>query len=311
MRAALIVAALLALTACDSTNEQVGGVESAAPHALAPTNLPAFFDCLRERHATIVTAHRGGAESGWAENSIEAFEHTLSQAPAFMEVDISRTRDGVLALLHDDTVDRTTNGEGAVDRMSAADFAALRLKDAAGDVLPAHPPTLREALDWARGRTVLELDVKPGVSYEELARAVDEAGAMNRVIFVVYSVNAASRLARVAPAAMIGVTISNARDLDTLESRGVDLSHIVAWTGTDEPNSGLNVALAARGVEASFGTIGHWDRGFADVGSDQYAAFAETGLASIATNRPVAAVQDLDRHDGAQGYSALQCVSAH
>jgi len=308
MRAALIAVALLALAACDS-NQMVGGVEAPAPHAIAPANLPAFFNCLREHHATIVSAHRGGPGAGFAENAIPTFEHTLAATPAFMEVDVARTRDGALVLMHDDTVDRTTSGHGAVRSLTEAQFSALTLKDDDSAALDAHPPTLRQALDWADGRTVLELDVKPGVSYEELAEAVDQAHAMGRVIFVVYSVNAASRLARVAPAAMINVSIRNATDVDTLRSRGVDLSHIIAWTGTDEPDSALNVALAQRGVEASFGTIGSWDRSFAR-GEEQYAAFAESGLAMIATNRPAEAVADLDAHDGAQGYAALQCVSA-
>lgn len=309
MRAAFAAVALLALAACDS-NEQVGGIEAPAPHTLTPANLPAFFDCLREHHATIVSAHRGGPEAGYAENAIPTFEHTLAAAPVFMEVDVARTRDGALVLMHDDTVDRTTTGHGAVRALTEAQFTALTLKDDDGAMVSAHPPTLRQALDWAEGRTVFELDVKPGVSYEELARAVDEAHARERVIFVVYSVNAASRLARVAPEAMINVSVRSAADMDTLRSRGVDLSHIIAWTGADEPDGALNVALAQRGVETSFGTIGSWDRSFAH-GEAQYGAFAETGLAMIATNRAAAAVGDLDAHDGARGYAALQCVAAH
>jgi glycerophosphoryl diester phosphodiesterase len=290
----------------------VAGSEPASEAAtLAPTNLPAFFDCLREHSATVVSAHRGGPERGYAENAIPTFEHTLSQAPVFMEVDVARTRDGALVLMHDDTVDRTTNGTGEVDRLSAAQFSALQLEGSDGTALDAHPPTLREALAWADGKTVLELDVKPGVSYEELAREVQTAGATDRVIFVVYSVNAASRLARVAPRAMINVTIESAGDLDTLERRGVDLAHVIAWTGTEEPNSALNVALAARGVETNFGTMGSWDRQFARDGHDQYAAFADSGLTMLSTNRPGPAVRDLDANDGADGYGALQCVSAH
>ncbi len=308
----VLFAAVLALAACDQTGVQAPSAETAAQAAtFAPSNLPAFFDCLRERSGTLVSAHRGGPERGYAENAIPTFERTLTQVPAFMEVDVARTQDGTLVLMHDDTVDRTTNGTGEVDRLTAAQFSALQLKDNNGTALDAHPPTLREALAWAAGKTVLELDVKPGVSYEELAREVDAAGAMDRVIFVVYSVNAASRLARVAPQAMINVTIESAADLDTLQRRGVDLTHIIAWTGDEEPNSALNVALGARGVETNFGTMGRWDRQFAREGQDQYAAFADTGLTMISTNRPAAAVRDLDANDGdAQGYSALQCVGA-
>lgn len=310
---AAALAAALALAACDS-NEQVGGIEAPAPHTLAPADLPAFFDCLRAHSATIISAHRGGAGPGYAENAIATFEHTLSLAPAFMEVDIARTRDGQLVLMHDDTVDRTTDGHGAVSSLTAAQFVALSLKDDDGQTLDGHPPTLRDALEWADGKTVLALDVKRGVSYEDTARAVEAAHAMGRVMFVTYSIDGAARMHRVAPNAMLFVTIHSAGDLATLERRGVDLTHVVAWTGTDEPNSGLNAALARRGVEVEFGTLGgrdSWDARFDRAHGDQYAQFAETGLQVIATGRPAEAVRDLDAHDGASGYSAMQCVSAY
>lgn len=312
MRAALAAVVLL-LAACDS-NEQVGGIEAPAPQTLTPASLPAFFDCLRAHSAAVISAHRGAPAPGYAENAIPTFEHTLTLAPAIMEVDIARTRDRVLVLMHDDRVDRTTDGEGAVNAFTAAQFAALTLQDDSGQSVGAHPPTLREALDWADGKTVLALDVKRGVSYEDVARAVAAASAMNRVIFITYSVDGAARLHRVAPQAMQFVTIASTRDLDALRRRGVDLSHVVAWTGTGEPNSELNAALAQRGVEVEFGTFGgggSWDARFAREHHEQYAAFAETGVQVLATGRPGEAAHDLDSNDGHTGYDAMQCVSAH
>src|SRR6185369_15703129 len=131
-----------------------------------------------------------------------------------------------------------------------------------------------------------------------------------RVAFIAYGVAGAARLHHVAPNSMLFVAIRFPADLDDLVRRDVDLRHIVAWTGTDEPNSGLNVALAQRGVEAEFGTLGgrrSWDSRFAEQQRDQYAAFADTGLQLISTGRPAEALADLDAHDNAQGYGALQC----
>lgn len=314
MKRALIACAL-ALAACGQDEVAHGSMIPglSGPYHLAPASLPAFFDCLRERSATIVSAHRGGPAPGYAENAIPTFEQTLEHAPAFLEVDVARTRDGVLVLMHDDTVDRTTTGSGRVSDLTAAEFAALRLQDERGATLDAHPPTLRDALFWAEGRTVLELDVKRGVSYEDVARAVRDVGAMDWVVFVTYSIDGAARLARVAPQAMMYVTVEGERDLDELQQRGVDLARVVAWTGVDEPNSALNVALAARGVEARFGTLGgsdSWDSRFARERREQYAAFAQTGLAMIATDRVVEAFADLDAHDGAEDVAAMQCTSA-
>jgi len=65
-------------------------------------------------------------------------------------------------------------------------------------------------------------------------------------------------------------------------------------------------------VEAMFGTLGNpersWDGRFAREGQDQYAAFAETGLQLIATDRPIEASRDLDANDGVDGFAAMQCA---
>jgi glycerophosphoryl diester phosphodiesterase len=301
----LALAATLALAACYPAppREPIGveSVDGSVAWAM-PSDLPAFFDCLRERGATIVSAHRGGPARGFAENAIPTFEHTLAQAPAFLEVDVARTRDGVLVLMHDDTVDRTTTGAGDVSALTAAEFTAFSLQDEDGATLDAHPPTLRQALDWANGRAVLELDVKRGVSYEHVAREVEAANAMDRVVFITYSVDGASRLARVAPEATIYTTITSARDLDTLERRGVDLKRIVAWLGTEDLDADLVVALEARGVE---GRWGRFDR------NADFAAAAEAGVAGVAANDAAAAFRAIDAADGEDGYAALQCASAN
>ncbi|MEQ1709422.1 MAG: glycerophosphodiester phosphodiesterase family protein [Terricaulis sp.] len=307
----LALSCAFALAACNPAAVQAP-TQADGAQPLAPANLAEFFDCLRERGQTIVAAHRGGPEPGYAENSIETFAHTISLAPALLEIDIAQTSDDVLVLMHDDALERTTTGEGPVDDLTLAAFQALSLEDETGAVLNAHPPTLRQALDWADGKTILELDVKRGVSYEDVLAEVRAAGAMERVVFITYSAGAALRVHRLAPEIMISTSIETEADLAELERSGMDLTRILAWTGIEEPDSALNVALARRGVEAMFGTLGgrdSWDERFAREGEDQYAEFAETGLQLISTDRTLAAARDLDAADGVDGIGALQCAS--
>ncbi len=299
----LLAAAALLLVACgpapDDSIVDVGNGRPGGPARIAPADLPAFFDCLRERGATLVSAHRGGPRPGLSENAIETFEATLAETPAFMETDVSRTRDGALVLMHDDTVDRTTNGHGAVSALTLAQFQALRLRDSHGTVLETSPPSLEQALAWADGKTVLELDIKRSVAYEDAVRAVEDAGAMHRVVFVTYSIDGAARLARLAPGAMIYTSISSPRELDVLARRGVDLSRIVAWVGTDAPGGALVQALAERGVETRFGMFG---------ANRDYANALRARAQMVAVDDPAEAGRDLDAADGAQGHAALQCV---
>mgnify|MGYP001609906733 CR=1 FL=1 len=309
----LFAASFVALAACTPPASTDTPAPTQTASALAPANLPAFFDCLRTSSQAIAAAHRGGPAPGYAENAIETFEHTLAGAPVLMEIDIARTSDGALVLMHDDTLDRTTNGAGEVRAHSLAQIRALRLEDEAGAVLDAHPPTLRQALDWAAGQTILELDVKRGVSYEEVLAEVRAANALERVVFITYSDDAAVRVHTPAPEMMLSISIDAESDLDALTRRGVDLTRVLAWTGTDEPNSGLNVALAQRGVETIFGTLGgadSWDARFERENLNQYAAFADGGLQIIATDRPIEAARDLDDNDGDERIASLQCASA-
>ncbi|MCR6644875.1 MAG: glycerophosphodiester phosphodiesterase family protein [Terricaulis sp.] len=300
MRAALFVFAALMLSACDDPVDCCA--QDPEAHALAPASLPAFFDCLRDSGEAVVSAHRGGPAPGFAENAIETLENTVRTTPAFLEVDIARTRDGALILMHDDTLERTTTGQGAVRDLTLAQIQSFSLRDENGRTLSARAPSLREALDWADGRAILELDVKRGVSYEDVAREVVAAGAMGRVVFITYSVDGAARLARVAPGAMIYTTIERVGDIATLERRGVDLSRIVAWIGTGAPDAALIDALNARGVEARLGVFGS-NRGGA------FTSAAREGVSIIAVDNAADAVRELDAADGAEGYAALQCLA--
>ena len=297
-----LIAAMFALAGCDAVvGSRVGPPTDAHDSAAAvPSNLPAYFDCLRDRGFTAVSAHRGGPAPGFAENAIPTFENTMRVAPgAFLEVDVSQTADGVLVLMHDDRAERTTTGSGAIADLDMAQLLTFQLEDDNGRRVDARVPTLAEALEWANGRTVLELDIKRGVRFEDVVAAVETANAMSRVIFVTYSVDGAARLARLAAQAMIYTTISNARELDTLDRRGVDLTRIVAWVGTDTPPVSLVEALAGRGVETRFGMFGE-DRNYAD------AARAHAQI--VAVDDAEEAARDLDAADGEEDQAALQCA---
>jgi glycerophosphoryl diester phosphodiesterase len=293
-----VIAAALALVACDA--EVV--LPPPTPVAIRPpSDLPAFFDCLRERGVTAVSAHRGGPARGFAENAIPTFENTLHAAPmSLLEVDVAQTADDVLVLMHDDRIERTTTGAGAVRDLDMAQLLAFSLEDDRGRAVDARVPTLREALEWAEGRAVFELDIKRGVAYEDVIAEVEAAGAMNRVVFITYSVEGAARLARLAPQGMIYTTITSARELDVLERRGVDLTRIVAWTGASAPGTSLVRALTERGVEARFGMFGN-NRNYADA--------IRAGAQIVAVDDAGGAYRDIDAADGVDGYAAAQCVN--
>ncbi|HEU0311383.1 MAG TPA: glycerophosphodiester phosphodiesterase family protein [Sphingomicrobium sp.] len=136
-----------------------------------PTALP--------RPVTIV-AHRGLAE-GIPENTLAAFHHSVKRGIAVIELDVRATQDGHLVILHDETLDRTTDCNG---RLAELSLARVKACDAGW---PSHPgeriPTLTEALEVVRGRPIrLLLDIKPGVELGEALDIVRDHKAEAKVI---------------------------------------------------------------------------------------------------------------------------------
>lgn len=257
-------------------------------------DLAGYFNCLRERNITVVAAHRLGG-SGPAENSLVAMSGTwhnaIRRAPVIMELDIRQTKDRALVVMHDETVDRTTTGAGRVDEMTLDQFQALRLKPIPGQgAVVEAPPTMAEALQVAGDSSVLQLDVKRGVPFEDVVKGVQDAGAQNRVIVIVYSLADAITVHNLDPSLMLSVSINSEEELDTLARVGVDLSRVLAWTGTREPRPELYQALRARGVEVLFGTLGAPGQSI-DSQIEQnrtprrYVEIAKTGVTMIASNR--------------------------
>jgi len=113
-----------------------------------------------DNHHIEIVCHKG-ANKVAPENTYAAVQQCIDWGAGTVEVDVWTSRDGELVLMHDDTVDRTTNGSGHVIALTAAELALL---DAGSWFGPAFAgeriPVLSEFLEWIRGRARLFLDVK-------------------------------------------------------------------------------------------------------------------------------------------------------
>ncbi len=129
----------------------------------------------------LVIAHRGGAGQ-WPENTLFAFRNAIQSGADALEFDVHATRDGELVVIHDATVDRTTNGSGRVDEMT---WEALQELDAGynwtADGGASHPyrgtglrvPTLEEVLDaLPDARMIVELKEVSEAAKTRFARVI-------------------------------------------------------------------------------------------------------------------------------------------
>jgi glycerophosphoryl diester phosphodiesterase len=123
---------------------------------------------------TLRIGHRGACGHA-PENTLASIERAIALGCMLTEVDVRRTADGALVLLHDERVDRTTNGHGVVAEMTLEDIRKL---DAGGGQTV---PTLEEALTVASGRIGLILELKAaGLAYD--ACTIVRAGGFDGLI---------------------------------------------------------------------------------------------------------------------------------
>lgn len=125
-----------------------------------------------------VIAHRGGPAYA-PENTLAAFQNAIDQGVDWLEFDVQMTKDGELIVIHDETVDRTTNGTGAVADLT---FEQIRSLDAGqGEKVP----TFKEVVELAKGSGVKILpetksaNLYPGVE-EKMLRVLEETGYLDQ-----------------------------------------------------------------------------------------------------------------------------------
>ncbi|MDI9385425.1 MAG: glycerophosphodiester phosphodiesterase family protein [Verrucomicrobiota bacterium] len=287
--ACLLVPALVAAS-CASIPTPQAQTATTAPstteelHALLTPGSPAL---------PLISAHRGGAGPGLPENCIATFEQTAQTGFALIEVDPRLTRDGIIVLHHDPTLERTTSGQGLLADHTYAELHALRLKDLDGHLTQESIPTLEEALRWAQGRAVLVLDSKD-VSVQQRVAAITELQAEAYAMMLIYSIADAQECYRLNPRIMMEVAITNPKQFEQFDRSGVPWTNIVAFVGhtppTDHP---LLSAIHEKGACCMAGTSRNLDRDLADADeaakaklAQEYQALIEFGVDIIETDLP-------------------------
>ena len=123
-----------------------------------------------------IIAHRGA--SGYApENSIEAIKMAIDMKADFVEIDVRRTRDGKLVVIHDGKVDRVTNGTGYISRLSLKQVRKFRLPN--GEPIP----TFEEVLDLLKAseHTKFRIHIKWAGFEHKVLNAIVAKGVWDRV----------------------------------------------------------------------------------------------------------------------------------
>ena len=111
-----------------------------------------------KKNLPVIEAHRGDSANA-PENTLAAFQRALALGVAWIELDVHPAKDGTLMVLHDDTVDRTTNGSGAVrdltpDQLRRLDAGSWFAPSFSGERIPGLPEVLELVAPTATGLNV-------------------------------------------------------------------------------------------------------------------------------------------------------------
>ena len=200
-----VFAAALLLGAASACEKQPGGggtqpIDDGRVHPATQTLLELFEERIAEygNDATVplsrvyICAHRANtwssADKKIPENSIPCIEEAIAQGADMVELDVRSTSDGVLVLMHDETVNATTNGTGKVASKTYEQLKALKMKYRGqsetykrADGSEIGVPTLLEALRTTKGKIYVNLDVK-NCTVSALMSVIQEADVADEVM---------------------------------------------------------------------------------------------------------------------------------
>ena len=129
----------------------------------------------------LVAAHRGDWRTA-PENSLEAVESAIQMGADIVEIDIQRTLDGVLVLMHTPTMSPTTTGSGIIPLTSYKRLQKKYLRSGCRLTTRSKVPTLEEVMLLARGRVMLNLDKAFGY-FDEIVALAEKTGTLDQIIF--------------------------------------------------------------------------------------------------------------------------------
>lgn len=238
-----------------------------------------------ERKQVSNVAHRG-ATAYSPENTIAAFDLAVDMKADYIEIDVQRSKDGELVLIHDTTVDRTTDGTGKVGDLT---FEQLRSLDAGswkGEQFTGEPiPTFEEVLDLYRGKVGILIELKapelyPGIE-EQVAAALIERNLHKpqneKIIIQSFNFESIKKMDQLLPKVPIGVLTSNRADT-TLEA----LQEFSTYADWFNPSYGIVTEELVNQIHSLGMQIGSWT-----VRSQEAADFLfEMGVDAIISDYP-------------------------
>lgn len=128
----------------------------------------------------LVVSHRGDWRNA-PENSLQAFKNCIDMGVDMIEIDLHKTKDGQLVLMHDNTINRTTDGKGKVSDYTLEEIKKFHLRNGMGRVTFHQIPTLEEVLNLTKGKILINID--KGYDYfKDVYALLEKTGTRDQVV---------------------------------------------------------------------------------------------------------------------------------
>ncbi|MBY0099603.1 glycerophosphodiester phosphodiesterase [Mesobacillus maritimus] len=238
-----------------------------------------------ERKQVDNVAHRG-ATAYAPENTIAAFDLAVQMKADYIEIDVQRSKDGELVVIHDTTVNRTTDGTGKVgdltfEQLRNLDAGSWKGKEFTGELIP----TFEEILDRYRGKVGILIELKapelyPGVE-EQVAESIKKRNLdkpkNEKIIIQSFNFESMKKMNKLLPTVPIGVLTSN-----TAHTTPEALQEFSTYADWFNPSYGIVTKELVNQVHANGMQIGSWT-----VRSQEAADFLfEMGVDAIISDYP-------------------------
>lgn len=134
----------------------------------------------KNNNEILVAAHRGDWRNE-PENSLRGLLNCIQKGIDIVELDLKLTKDSVLVVMHDNTIDRTTNAKGKVSDYTFEQIKTFRLKNGLGRVTTNPIPTFVEMMEAAKGKILINVD-KGNTYLPQVFKVLKETGTMDQAI---------------------------------------------------------------------------------------------------------------------------------
>jgi len=250
----------------------------------------------RQGAEPLISVHRGGVGLvNYPENCLETMQYVNDSISAIFEIDIAKTKDNVLVLMHDNTLERTTTGSDRLSKYSYNELLKYNLVDDFGNETSFKIPKFSDVLTWAKkDNVVLTIDIKLSVNVSDVINLIREEQAENNSVIITYDIEQANKAYKLAPDLLLSVSARNLQELDWLLSSKIPTQNMLAFTGTRISSPILYNKLHELEIKAILGTLGNLDKQAETRGDNLYKDWYNMGIDIFATDRPFEAAKALN-----------------